>query len=705
MPVERTGGRARHEAERRRLVVGLRGRGAVARRVRLLERSDERTRCCCAIADHVLANGGQLDHVGELVIVDADQRNVVPGTQAAFLEGHQCAEGHLVGHGEHGGWWLMLEECSHGGITAVEAKAAADDPVLVELDTVLPAALAKPAETSFGHLERDRVEVTADHADVTVAEFEQVFGGERADSGVVEHDRRVITDTPANGGHVDAPTGERLGKFAGYGDVDQDHAVGAALELRAFVDQSIDATGFVGADHEDVVAGIGAHGFDPGDDVREVPTAQMWDDHDHGVGSPGGQARGGRVGLVAEPIRHFGDAVPSRRRDVRQATQGPTDRCHRHSCGSRNIFDPRPARRRSVVDARCQRTIVWTDAGIAWIDALTVAVRGRGAVGGGGSPHVARSVSAFSVPVPRRGPILGPPPRSTDVRRRPRKRPVAASAAQFCETMPDTVASVNADSSDTAARRAVAARAIALIDLTDLADDHAADGIDELCARAAAHGTAAVCVWPEYVARCADALASTDVRVATVVNFPSGDDSVDAVAELTAAALGDGADDIDVVLPYRAFANGDLERPARVLDAVRAAVAAPAIVKVILESGELTEPGQVMRAAQFAVDHGADFIKTSTGKTPVGATTEAARSMLEVIAAASAQGRQVGLKPSGGIRTVDDAARYLDLADRVMGAPWASPATFRFGASGLLAALAAVVEGQPSDAPAPDSSY
>ncbi|MEM9515086.1 MAG: deoxyribose-phosphate aldolase [Actinomycetota bacterium] len=262
---------------------------------------------------------------------------------------------------------------------------------------------------------------------------------------------------------------------------------------------------------------------------------------------------------------------------------------------------------------------------------------------------------------------------------------------------------MNAESLDAAARRAVAARAIALIDLTDLDDNHSPDGIGDLCARAASHGTAAVCVWPEFVARCADALASTEVRIATVVNFPSGDESVDAVAELTAEALGDGADDIDVVLPYRAFVAGDLERPARVLDAVRAAVEAPAIVKVILESGELTQPGQVMRAAQFAVDHGADFVKTSTGKTAVGASPDAARAMLEVIAAASARGRQVGLKPSGGIRTVDDAAAYLGLADRVMGAGWASPSTFRFGASGLLTAL--VAERQLPDAPAPDSSY
>ncbi len=246
------------------------------------------------------------------------------------------------------------------------------------------------------------------------------------------------------------------------------------------------------------------------------------------------------------------------------------------------------------------------------------------------------------------------------------------------------------------ARRALAARAIALIDLTDLADDHAADGIDTLCDRAADHSTAAVCVWPEFVARCADRLRGASPRVATVVNFPSGDEPIDNVRTMTEQALLDGADDIDVVLPYRRFRDGDSAGAAEVIDAVTALVEPPRICKVILETGELTEPGEVARAAQLAVEHGADFVKTSTGKTAVGATPEAARAMLEVISAATAAGRLVGLKPSGGVRTLDDAAVYLDLADRVMGNSWATPHTFRFGASGLLDALAAELAGESS---------
>ncbi len=246
-----------------------------------------------------------------------------------------------------------------------------------------------------------------------------------------------------------------------------------------------------------------------------------------------------------------------------------------------------------------------------------------------------------------------------------------------------------------------ARRAISLIDLTDLADDHSASGIDELCRRAAAYGTAAVCVWPEHVQRCADLLgasaaAERTIGIATVVNFPTGDEAVGAVLDTTLTALSDGATEIDVVLPYRAFQAGDVTRAAAMVTAVGDLIAPPGILKVILETSELADAGEVRSAAQLAVDHGADFIKTSTGKAAGGATLDAARVMLDVIAAAD---RPVGLKPSGGIRTFDDAMAYVELAAEVMGDAWATPATFRFGASGLLDALLGVVDGgaEPAD--------
>jgi len=248
-----------------------------------------------------------------------------------------------------------------------------------------------------------------------------------------------------------------------------------------------------------------------------------------------------------------------------------------------------------------------------------------------------------------------------------------------------------------------ARRAIGLIDLTDLSDDHAPDGIDELCRRAREHGTAAVCVWPEYVARCGDLLAGSHVRVATVVNFPSGDESIDDVAAATRAALADGADDIDLVLPYRALLDGDSERAASMVASIAGLVDSPALLKVILESGAYPSTDAVARAARLAIANGADFVKTSTGKIAAGASLGAARAMLGEIAAAAGAGRTVGLKPSGGIRSFDDAMAYLDLADEVMGEGWATPATFRYGASGLLDVLLAEVEG--GEAPPSTSTY
>ena len=248
------------------------------------------------------------------------------------------------------------------------------------------------------------------------------------------------------------------------------------------------------------------------------------------------------------------------------------------------------------------------------------------------------------------------------------------------------------------ADRELARRAIPLLDLTDLADDTSPDDIDVLCERAVRYGTAAVCIWPDFVRQCAAALRGTGVRVATVVNFPSGEERPHAVRVLAERALEDGTDEVDVVLPYRAWSTGDERRAAEVIEGVRdAAAAAP--MKVILETGALPDEVAVERAARFAIDHGADFVKTSTGKIAVSATPEAAGSVLRVIAAAD---RPVGVKPSGGIRTTADAARYLDLADEIMGPGWVSPATFRFGASGVLDALVAAVDGrllEPADSP------
>lgn len=244
---------------------------------------------------------------------------------------------------------------------------------------------------------------------------------------------------------------------------------------------------------------------------------------------------------------------------------------------------------------------------------------------------------------------------------------------------------------------ATAHRALGLLDLTELSDLATTSDVTALCGKAhGAHGnTAAVCVWPRHVAHAVELLWGTNVRVATVVNFPSGDEAVDDVVAQTRQALADGADEIDLVLPYRSFAAGDAVHAAAMLDAVRAIVPRDSHrLKVILETGELVAPILIRSAAELAIAHGADFIKTSTGKTEVSATHEATEIMLDVI---RISGLPVGLKPSGGIRTLADAGAYLHQADELMGALWATPATYRFGASGLLTALVAAIDGRHTD--------
>lgn len=241
----------------------------------------------------------------------------------------------------------------------------------------------------------------------------------------------------------------------------------------------------------------------------------------------------------------------------------------------------------------------------------------------------------------------------------------------------------------------VARRALECLDLTDLSDACSEPAVDALCAKALTpHGpVAAVCLWPQFVGRARRALQGSPVRLATVANFPSSGADIERVVEDVEEALGDGAQEIDLVMPYRAFLRGDIGTARDMIAAVRDVVDRGRSLKVILETGVLGEPQRIAAAGRLAIEAGADFLKTSTGKATVSATPEAAAVMLETIRAAS---RPVGLKVSGGLRALPDAAAYLDLTDRIMGPDWATPQTFRIGASGLYEALIAAIEGRPT---------
>jgi deoxyribose-phosphate aldolase len=235
--------------------------------------------------------------------------------------------------------------------------------------------------------------------------------------------------------------------------------------------------------------------------------------------------------------------------------------------------------------------------------------------------------------------------------------------------------------------------ALSCLDLTSLNDGDDAAAIDALCAKArSAYGdVAAVCVWPRFVAQARAALPAA-VRVAAVANFPHGALDVDGALRDTGAILEAGGDEVDLVLPYRAFMAGRRREAAALVAAVRRACVGRTL-KLIIESGELKDTALIADACRLGLDEGVDFLKTSTGKVPVGATPEAARTMLEAIAT-HARAAQVGFKASGGVRTVRDAALYIGLVRESLGDVALQPQRLRFGASGLLADIEAVLGGR-----------
>lgn len=225
---------------------------------------------------------------------------------------------------------------------------------------------------------------------------------------------------------------------------------------------------------------------------------------------------------------------------------------------------------------------------------------------------------------------------------------------------------------------------IALLDLTSLNDDDTDARIVALCEKAATPRgpVAAVCVFGRFGALAVRELRTTPIKVATVANFPAGDDDPVAAAREVAASVADGADEVDVVAPWRAHLAGDGEAVGRLVRACVDAVGGKTL-KVILETGSHPDAATTRAMADAALDAGADFLKTSTGKHGQGATPEAFGLLLDAVKAAG----HGGVKASGGVRTADQVDAYLAQATERLGADWISADHVRFGASGLLDAL------------------
>jgi deoxyribose-phosphate aldolase len=249
---------------------------------------------------------------------------------------------------------------------------------------------------------------------------------------------------------------------------------------------------------------------------------------------------------------------------------------------------------------------------------------------------------------------------------------------------------------------------ISYIDLTTLSADDTNESVRALCAKAITPygAVACVCVYPQFVPIVKEALAAaqskklelhggnasdegeafetdynTSVKIAAVSNFPTGNNDILSTTQDIKQAIALGANEIDVVMPWQRFLAGDAEFVAQFLQQCKAACGNNAQLKVILETGALNTSDLIRSASILAINAGANFIKTSTGKISIGATLNAAESMLLAIRDTN---REVGFKASGGVRTINDASAYIQLASEIMGTEWLSAKHFRLGASNLL---------------------
>jgi deoxyribose-phosphate aldolase len=236
--------------------------------------------------------------------------------------------------------------------------------------------------------------------------------------------------------------------------------------------------------------------------------------------------------------------------------------------------------------------------------------------------------------------------------------------------------------------------AVAMMDLTTLEGKDTPGKVAYLCRKALqpcepkynVPPCAAVCVYPNMVRYARRFLGeNSPVKVAAVATgFPSGQYPLRTKLEETRRAVGDGSDEIDMVIDRNAFLTGDHVKVFDEIAAVKEACG-PAHLKVILETGELVTYDNVRVASRIAMDAGADFIKTSTGKVQPAATMPVTLVMLEAIRDYFFEtGIRIGMKPAGGIRTAKQSLAYLVMVKETLGDDWLTPDLFRIGASTLL---------------------
>lgn len=250
---------------------------------------------------------------------------------------------------------------------------------------------------------------------------------------------------------------------------------------------------------------------------------------------------------------------------------------------------------------------------------------------------------------------------------------------------------------------------MALMDLTTLHTEDSPESVKKLVGKVNSFMNdypeyplpASICVFPNLASVVRENLATSDVHVTAVAGcFPTSQSFIEVKVKECEMAVETGADEIDIVLALNAFMSGDEETARKEIRTIRAAVDEEAAkagrkvtLKVILETGLLVTPENIANASFLAMEEGADFIKTSTGKVSVNATPMAAYIMSESIKAFHEKtGRKVGFKAAGGISTSKDAVCYHSIVKTILGNDWINKELFRFGVSRLANSLMSSIE-------------
>jgi deoxyribose-phosphate aldolase len=209
---------------------------------------------------------------------------------------------------------------------------------------------------------------------------------------------------------------------------------------------------------------------------------------------------------------------------------------------------------------------------------------------------------------------------------------------------------------------------------------------------------AAICVYPNFVPVVKEKLTVKNVKIVSVAGgFPTSQTFRSIKMAECKTAVDEGADEIDIVMPVGAFLGNDFEMVAGEISEIKEALGEKHL-KVIVESGLLGDYEQIFKASMIAMDAGADFIKTSTGKTSISATPEAAFTMCQAIMDFYTEtGIKVGFKAAGGIVTSADALTYYNIVRSCLGEEWLNNNLFRIGASRLANNILADISGTRND--------